>query len=145
VKALSPITSRKGSLEQQGAHDIVGDTNHALDLAVLWGRVGTRHPKLDTVRERCEWRSCQIHVHCRTGQDTPDDTTKLREHISEKVRERGGRVRVMAQRKGPRVMSTIIQNNQIVLISRNTGYKRSPKITMDQINSTYNPRRSRKR
>jgi hypothetical protein len=33
--------------------------------------------------------------------DTPDGTTKLREHISEKVRERGERVRLMAQRKGP--------------------------------------------
>jgi hypothetical protein len=33
-------------------------------------------------------------------------------------------------------MSTFIQNNQIVLISRNIGYRRSPKIAMDQIKST---------
>jgi hypothetical protein len=52
VKALSPVANQKGSLEQQGAHDIVGGTNHALNLAVLWGRVGTRHPKLDTVRKK---------------------------------------------------------------------------------------------
>jgi hypothetical protein len=38
VKALSPVASRKGSLEQQGAHDTVGGTNHALSRAVLWGR-----------------------------------------------------------------------------------------------------------
>jgi hypothetical protein len=31
--------------------------------------------------------------------DTPDGTTKLREYISEKVREREERVRLMAQRK----------------------------------------------
>jgi hypothetical protein len=78
--------------------------------------------------------------------DTPEGTTELRGHISEKVRERGERVRLMAQRKGPRVISTIIQNNQIIFISRNTGYRRSPKIAMDQIKSTYNPgRRTRKR
>jgi mRNA-degrading endonuclease toxin of MazEF toxin-antitoxin module len=70
--------------------------------------------------------------------DTPDGTTKLRRHISEKVRERGERVRLMAQQKGPRVMSTTIQNNQIVLISRNIGYRRSSKITMDQIKNTDN-------
>jgi hypothetical protein len=35
-------------------------------------------------------------------------------------------------------MSTIIQNNQIVLISKNTRYRRSPKIAMDQIKSMYN-------
>jgi mRNA-degrading endonuclease toxin of MazEF toxin-antitoxin module len=70
--------------------------------------------------------------------DTPDGTTKLRRHISEKVRERGERVRLMAQQKGPRVMSTTIQNNQIVLISRNIGYRRSSKIAMDQIKNTDN-------
>jgi hypothetical protein len=51
MKALSPVASRKGYLEQQGAHDIVGGTNHALSLAVLWGSVGTQHQKLDTVRK----------------------------------------------------------------------------------------------
>jgi hypothetical protein len=51
MKTLSPVASQKGYLEQQGAHDIVGGTNHALSLAVLWGSVGTRHQKLDTVRK----------------------------------------------------------------------------------------------
>jgi hypothetical protein len=51
VKALSPILSCKGSLEQKGVHDIIGGMNHALGLAVLWGSVGTWHPKLDVVRE----------------------------------------------------------------------------------------------
>jgi hypothetical protein len=32
-------------------HDIVGGTNHVLDLTVLWESVETRHPKLDVVRE----------------------------------------------------------------------------------------------
>jgi hypothetical protein len=51
VKALSPIVSCKGSLKQQRVHDIVGCMNHAFSLAILWGHVGTRHLKVDTVRK----------------------------------------------------------------------------------------------
>jgi hypothetical protein len=118
----------------------MGGTNHALHLAILWGRVGTRHPKLDTMREEEGVGGGVIKLTSIVALDTPDGTTKLCRHISEKVRKSGEHVRLMAQRKGPRVMSTIIQNNQIVLISRTTGYKRSPKIAMDQIKSTYNTR-----
>jgi hypothetical protein len=35
MKALSSVTSQNGSLEQQGAHDIVDGMNHALNLIVL--------------------------------------------------------------------------------------------------------------
>jgi hypothetical protein len=120
--------------------------NHVPSLIILWGRVGPRHPQLDIVRKEEGASGVVVKLTSIVALDTPDGTTKLRGHISEKVRERGERVRLMAQRKGPRVMSTIIQNNQIVLISRNTGYKRSPKITMDQIKRMYNlGRRTSKR
>jgi hypothetical protein len=83
MKALSPLMSRKGCLEQRGAHAIVGGTNHALSLAVLWGHVGTRHPKLDTVRKEEGTRGVvKLSI---VALDTPDGTTKLRGHISEKV------------------------------------------------------------
>jgi hypothetical protein len=51
VKALNPEMDQKGSLEQQGAHDIIGGTNHTFGLAILRGSVGTQHPKLNAVRE----------------------------------------------------------------------------------------------
>jgi hypothetical protein len=67
VKALSPVMGWNESLEHQEAHGIVGGMNHALDLAFLWGSVGTRHSELNTVRGRkCEW-SYQTRVHYRTG------------------------------------------------------------------------------
>jgi hypothetical protein len=139
VKALSPVASQKGSLEQQGAHDIVGGMNHALSLAILWGRVETRHSKMDTVRKEEGASGGFVKLTSIVALGIPVGTTKLRGHISEKVRERGEHVRLMAHRKGPRIMSTIIKNNQIILISRHTRYRRSPKIAMDQIKSTYNP------
>jgi hypothetical protein len=101
MKVLSPVASRKGSLEQQGVHDIVGGTNHAFSLTILWTRIGTRHSKLDTVRKKEGVCGGVVKLTSIVTLDTPDCTTKLRGHIDEKVRERGERVRVMAQRKGP--------------------------------------------
>jgi hypothetical protein len=103
VKALSLVASRKGGLEQQGAHDIVGGTNHALSLTVLWGGVGTRHLKLDTMRKK-EGASGVVKLMFIVALDTPNGTTELCGHISEKVREHGERVRLMAQWKGARVI-----------------------------------------
>jgi hypothetical protein len=40
VKTLNPVAGWKGSLEQQGVHDIVGGANHALWLAIMRGGVG---------------------------------------------------------------------------------------------------------
>jgi hypothetical protein len=59
--------------------------------------------------------------------DTLDGATKLRGHVSEEVREGGEGVRLMKQRKGPRVMSAFIEKNQVVLISKNTEYRRCPR------------------
>jgi hypothetical protein len=65
-----------------------------LDLAILWGRVGTRYPKLDTVREE-EGAGGVIKLTSIIAR-----TTKLRRHIGDKVRKGGERVRLMAQWKG---------------------------------------------
>jgi hypothetical protein len=139
VKALNPVARWKESLEQQGAHDIISGTNYMLSLAIPWGCVGTRHSKRDTMRKEEYVGGGVVKLTSIVTLDTPDGTTKLREHISKKVREHEERVRLMAQRKDPRVMSAIIQNNQIVLISRDTRHRRSPKTAMNQIKSTYNP------
>jgi hypothetical protein len=85
VKALSPVARREGNLEQQGAYNIVGGTNHVLSLVVLWGRVGTRHPKLDTVRKEEGASGGVVKLTSIAALDTPDGTTKMRGHISEKM------------------------------------------------------------
>jgi hypothetical protein len=95
VKALSPVTVGKGSLEQQGAHDIVGGTNHALGLAVLRGSVGTQHLKLDTVREE-ENAGGVIKLASIIALDAPNNTTKLRGLRDEEVGEGGEGVELLA-------------------------------------------------
>jgi hypothetical protein len=77
VKAHNSVANWKGSLEQQGAHDIVGGTNHALSLTVLWGHVGRRHPKLDTVKKE-EGEGGVVKLTSIVALDTPSGTTKLR-------------------------------------------------------------------
>jgi hypothetical protein len=101
VKALSPVMCWKGSLEQQGSHDIVGRMNHALGLAVLWGSVGTQHTKLDVVREEESAGGGVIKLTSIIALDTPDDTAKLRGHKGEEVGEGGEGVELLAQRKSP--------------------------------------------
>jgi hypothetical protein len=68
VKALNPVAGWKRRMEQ-GAHDIVGGANHALDLAILRGGVGYRTGHCGWCnqtawkrRRRSErgWRKCQI-------------------------------------------------------------------------------------
>jgi hypothetical protein len=82
-------------MEQQGAYDIVDDTNHVLSLTVLWRHVGTRHPKLDTVRKEEGASGGVIKLTSIVALDTLNGTTKLRGYISEKMTNSGERVRLM--------------------------------------------------
>jgi hypothetical protein len=58
------------------------------------------------------------------------------------VCEGGECVGLQSKRKSPKKMGIIIQNNQIVLITRKTEYRRGPEITMNQVKSLLSPRRS---
>jgi hypothetical protein len=93
VKALSPVASWKGSLKQQGAYDIVSGMNHALSLAILWGRVGTTSETGHHKKGRRCGRSYQTHVHCHTGCSGWCNQTAL---THKRKSESGERVRLMA-------------------------------------------------
>jgi hypothetical protein len=70
---------------------------------------------------KCE-RSCRTLDHYHTRHF--GWCIKLHGHVCEEVREDGEGVRLMAQRESPRLMSAIIENNQVILIARNTKYMR---------------------
>jgi hypothetical protein len=55
-----------------------------------------------------------------------DGKAELCGHPSEEVKERGKRIRLGTQGKGPRIMQKIIDNHKIVLIARNTDNRRCP-------------------
>jgi hypothetical protein len=54
--------------------------------------------------------------------------------------EGGERIRLQPKRKSPKKMGIIIQNHQIVFVSRNAEYRGGPEITMDQIKSLLSAR-----
>jgi hypothetical protein len=78
-------------------HDIISGTNYALSLAVLWGSVGTQHPKLDAVREEESAGGGVIKLISIITLDAPDGAAKLRGHKGEEVEEGGEGVRLLAQ------------------------------------------------
>ena len=69
---------------------------------------------------------------------------ELSGHPGKKV-EGGEGLRLGAQRKSPRVMRKIINNDQIIFITRHAEYRRCPQVTVNQIKSMRNMRRRRKR
>jgi hypothetical protein len=70
--------------------------------------------------------------------------TKLSGYPGEEVCEGGECVRLQPKREGPEKMGKIIQNHQIVFITRKTEYMGGPKITVNQVKSLLSPRRSSK-
>jgi hypothetical protein len=70
-----------------------------------------------------------------------DRATKLSGYPGEEVCEGGEGVRLQPKREGLEKMGKIIQNHQIVFITRKTEYKGGPKITVNQVKSLLSPRR----
>jgi hypothetical protein len=145
VETLRPEASRKRGLEQKGAHDIISGANHALSLAVLRGGVGTRHAQLDTAREEERAGGGVIKLTPVVTLDGLNGEAELSGHPGEEVGDRGERLRLGAQRKGPRVVREVVQHHQIVLVARDAGYRRRPQVTVDEIKDVRRMGRSRKR
>jgi hypothetical protein len=111
-------------------HDIVGGMNHALGLAVLRGCVGTRYPKLDATREEESAGGGVIKLTSIITLDASDGVIKLRGHKGKEVGEGGEGVRLLAQRKSPRVVGAVIEDDQVILVTRDTRNRRGPKVSV---------------
>jgi len=55
-----------------------------------------------------------------------DDDAELSTDMSEEVLQSGESVRLLAQRKSPQIMTVVIENKQIVFVSKNTRNRRGP-------------------
>jgi hypothetical protein len=65
--------------------------------------------------------------------DASDGATKLRGHKGEEVGEGGECVGLLAQRKSPRVVGAIIEDDQVVLATRDTQNRGGPKVTVYEV------------
>jgi hypothetical protein len=69
-----------------------------------------------------------------------NSATELSRHPSKEVRDSRESIGFQAQGKSPGVMREIIDNNQAVLISRNTDHRRGPQVIVNESKRTYNLR-----
>jgi hypothetical protein len=144
VKTLCPEARGKGGLDHKSAHDIVCGPNHALCLAILWRSIRTRHTELDTAGEEGA-RGGVIELTPVVALDGLNGEAELSGHPGKEVKNGGEGVRLSTQRESPGVVREIINDHQIILITRNAKYRGSPHITVDKIKSMCSMRRRRKR
>jgi hypothetical protein len=112
-----------------------------LSLTVLRGSVGILHPKLDAVREEESAGGGVIKLVSINGLDALDGAAKLCGHRGEEVGEGGEGVRLLTQPKRPRVVGAVIEDDQIILVTRDTRNKGGPKVTMYEVKGLNNSSR----
>ena len=132
-------------LDQKGAHDVVRRANHPLSLAILRRGIRTRHTQLNTPREEERTGDGVVELPPVVTLDGLNGEAELSGHPGKEVEKGGEGLRLGAQRKSPRVMRKIINNDQIIFITRHAEYRRCPKVTVNQIKSMRSMRRRRKR
>jgi hypothetical protein len=72
--------------------------------------------------------------------DSLHSSPELCGHIRKEISKCAKRVRFESKRESPQIMCVIIKYNQVILISRNTGDRRCPQITMYKIEPTQSSR-----
>jgi hypothetical protein len=112
VKALSLEARGQKGLDQKGAHDVVRRANHPLSLAVLRRGIRTRHTQLNTPRQEEGLGGGVIELPPVVTLDGLNCEAELSGHPGKEVEEGGESLRLGAQRKSPRVMRKIINNDR---------------------------------
>jgi hypothetical protein len=65
--------------------------------------------------------------------DAPDSAAKLRGHKGKEVREGGEGVRLLAQRKSPQVVDAVIEDDQVILVTRDSQNRGGLKVTVYKV------------
>jgi hypothetical protein len=65
--------------------------------------------------------------------DAPDGAAKLRGHKGKEVGEGEEGIGLLAQRKSPPVVGAVIEDDQVILVTRDTRNMGGPKVTMHEV------------
>jgi hypothetical protein len=65
--------------------------------------------------------------------DAPDGAAKLRGHNGEEVGEGREGVGLLTQQKSPRVVGAVIEDDQVILLTRDTRNRGGPKVTLYEV------------
>jgi hypothetical protein len=140
-QGFCPVAGRERRLEEKATNHVGGGANHALGLVVLGRGVGERETQLNAIGEKERPGGVVIELAAIVALQCTDQATKLGGVLGEKVCEGGKSVGLQSKRRSPEKMGKIIQNHQIVFISRETEYRGGLEITMNQVKSMLSPRR----
>jgi hypothetical protein len=141
VQGLCPVAGRERRLEEKAAEHIGGGADHAFGSTVLCRGVGARETQLDTMSEEERTRGVVVELAAIVALQITDRATKLSGYPGEEVCEGGECVRLQPKRESPEKVGKIIQNHQIVFITKKTEYSGGPKITVNQVKSLLSSRR----
>jgi hypothetical protein len=142
VQGLCPVAGRERRLVEKAMDHIGGGANHAFGPAILGRGVWARETQLDAKCEKERARGVIVKLTAVVTLQGTDRAVKLEGDPGEEVCEGGECVRLQSKRKSPKKMGKVIQNHQIVFITRKTEYRRGPEITMNQVKNLLSPRRS---
>ena len=118
-------------MEKESAHDIISCTNKAFRFAILRGGVRARKPIDDAIGgEKGAKRGVDEFAAIVTLHSF-DDHMKLSVNIGKETLEDSRGLGFVMQRKCPRVMCVVIQDNKIVLKPEKTYNGGGPQITMN--------------
>jgi hypothetical protein len=140
VQGLCPVAGRERRLEEKAADHIGGGANHAFGPTVLGRGVRARETQLDAMREKEGAGGVIVELAAVVTLQGTDRAVKLGGDPGEEVCEGSERVGLQSKRKSPKKMGEVIQNHQLVFITRMTEYRRCPEITMNQVKSLLSPR-----
>jgi hypothetical protein len=77
--------------------------------------------------------------------DAPDGAVKLRGYKGREVGKGGEGVGLLAQQKSPRVVGAIIEDDQVILVTRHTQNRGGPKVTVYKVKGLNNSSRGAKK
>jgi hypothetical protein len=118
VEGLCPVAGRERRLEEKATDHVGSGANHAFGPTVLGRGVGARETQLDAMSEKERTGGVVVELAAIVTLQGTDRTMKLGGYPGEEVCEGEERVRLEAERKSPEKMGKIIQNHQIIFITR---------------------------
>jgi hypothetical protein len=113
--------------------------NDAFGPTVLGRGVGAQETQLDVVGEEEGARGVVVELAAIITLEGTDRATELGGDPGKKVGEGGERVGLQLKWDSPKKMREVVQNDQVVFVTREAEDRRSPEITMDKIKGLSSP------
>ena len=132
-ECVRPEPRRNVGVEKQRADTVVKSANDALSTAILLGRVRTSEAKYGAVQREEVADSSVIKLFSIFSLKGENGTAKLSLDIGIKIGESGESVGLATKGECPHIMSKIIQNHQIIYVTRVASNRGRPNITMQQL------------